>query len=527
MSGLEIAGIVLGAVPVAITALEKYGELARRLGLFSSIRPEHKRCSDRLCYFHVSLKRHLRQLLLPLTNDDLVVEDLLSNPGGKGWTDPTIVARLQERLQRSYEIYVGYIREVERVMRSIHQELALDSRCVQVQAHSEKEKISLSRLRASFATKESRAFQVYRLKFANGESKRNQLFAELDEYCNKMEKLLDSSDRDAELVQKRAALKLVNAVDVAVCNFWPSASKLFHVLAASWNCLCQGEHFGQLRLQHRTTTELDFRIIFKSSASSSWVTRSTRISGLPQHEQGTERRMLESVPIRQVSESRCQLPYIASRGPHRTSQVGLKDCRFLIFRDFDADDTGLEIVTLDQVLGGDAGFRPSRQERYSLALVLASSVLQLLDTPWLPEPLKKTEVVFLADSAGRFHLDQPQVSRSFAQITAGPAESSISQSLDHLGVVLLELCFGDVLENQPHRKNWRAGDNDMERAAFDLMAARDWQREVTAEAGPDYSEAVAWCLGGNRSAPPDRWRQEMLRRVVRPLQRCRDYLSNA
>lgn len=212
---------------------------------------------------------------------------------------------------------------------------------------------------------------------------------------------------------------------------------------------------------------------------------------------------------------------------HCYGYVAGKDCRFLVFKDFDANDTGFETVTLEQVLRRGTGSRPSRQERYSLAFVLASSVLQLLDTPWLPEPLKKTEVVFLADTAGKVHMDQPQVSRSFSEATDSPVKSSFSQSLDHLGVLLLELCFGDVLENQPHRKNWRAGDNDMERAAFDLMAARDWQREVTAEAGPDYSEAVAWCLGGNRSATPDQWRQEMLRRVVRPLQRCRDYLSNA
>lgn len=137
MSGLEIAGLVLGAVPVAITALEKYGEVAKRLGLFNKIRPEHKRCSDRLCYFHVFLKRHLRQLLLPLTTDDLLVEYLLSNPGGKGWTDPTIVARLRERLQGSYELYSDYLREVERVMRDINQELALDSQGTQGQVHSE------------------------------------------------------------------------------------------------------------------------------------------------------------------------------------------------------------------------------------------------------------------------------------------------------------------------------------------------------------------------------------------------------
>ena len=65
----------------------------------------------------------------------------------------------------------------------------------------------------------------------------------------------------------------------------------------------------------------------------------------------------------------------------------------------------------------------------------------------------------------------------------------------------------------------------MEKAVFDIMAARDWQRHVTEEAGFDYAEAIGWCLGGNRSAPPGRWRQDMLTRVIEPLSRCRDYLA--
>lgn len=137
MSGLEIAGIVLGAVPVAITALEKYGEVERRLGLFNKIRREHKRCSDRLQFSHIVLKRHLRQLLLPLTTDDSLVEELLSNPGGKGWKDPAMVSRLQERLQGSNELYLDYIRGIERVMTDINQELALPPHAAQGQIHSE------------------------------------------------------------------------------------------------------------------------------------------------------------------------------------------------------------------------------------------------------------------------------------------------------------------------------------------------------------------------------------------------------
>lgn len=101
---------------------------------------------------------------------------------------------------------------------------------------------------------------------------------------------------------------------------------------------------------------------------------------------------------------------------------------------------------------------------------------------------------------------------------------NLTESLDQLGILLLELCFGRSLADHPTRKAWPKGANEKERMVFDVMAARDWQCGVNGEAGPDFSEAVAWCLGGNRSALPEVWRQEMLRKVVQPLQRCREYL---
>lgn len=54
------------------------------------------------------------------------------------------------------------------------------------------------------------------------------------------------------------------------------------------------------------------------------------------------------------------------------------------------------------------------------------------------------------------------------------------------------------------------------------MAARDWLSDVAEETGLDYAATVSWYLLGNKIVPADRWRKEMLRKAVKPLQRCLD-----
>ncbi|KAH6661996.1 hypothetical protein EV126DRAFT_447435 [Verticillium dahliae] len=142
--------------------------------------------------------------------------------------------------------------------------------------------------------------------------------------------------------------------------------------------------------------------------------------------------------------------------------------------------------------------RPNRRQRYVLSLNLASSFVQLLETQWWPVSLKKDDIVFFREPEQRdvLQLDQPHVSQHFIGSRAKGVEGvhaaslELSRSLDQLGIILLELCFGDVLEEQSCRKMW--------------------PREVIEEAGSEYADAVGWCLGGNRSAPcgRDEWRQE-------------------
>ncbi|KAK0709991.1 hypothetical protein B0T26DRAFT_755112 [Lasiosphaeria miniovina] len=596
MSGFEVAGLVLGAFPIAITALDKYREIATRLGVFFKIQLEYKRWRDDLEFHQLVFTRHLRQLLLPLVADDDKIAELLSAPGGDSWRDDAIAKLLQKRLRDSYELYFEYIKGIKRVMADINQELAVDSAAIQDGIKTSKSAAGASRPK-TIMSREKLVFQLYRLKFSNNEAVRRRLFGELQEYNNKLEKLLDSSDEDTRLTQQRTAVGQLTAIDTAICNFWIQARTLFRALALAWVCSCQ-HHGARLLLQHRTTKQHEFQVIFTATRLSSpsrlelYQTRISQDSGTAEASERENVTMLEhqnmnltvskpdhrrSRPTKsafraklntttsatcvellrpppsvtltraQTSPSLRMAPPISSlctsldriEGSY-CGYVVSDDCRYYVHTISRRSASEVRSLSLDQILRGEVDPVPSRSQRYGLSLTMASSFLQLLDSPWLPATsFHTTDVHFLGDARkpNLFLLDQPHISREFqrshslteGQAAAidlgGGAATSFTDALDHLGIMLLELCFGQILAEQPCRKRWPAGSNDKERAVFDIMAARDWQRLVNEEAGPDYADAVAWCLGGNRSTLPERWRHEMLRKVIEPLQRCRDYLT--
>lgn len=127
MSGFEVVGIVLSAFPLAISALERYRDIADRLGLFCKIRLEYKRWRDDLEFHKLAFEKNLRQLLLPLVVDDEKIDELLLAPGGDCWKEESIAQLFQQRLQESYYLYMQYIQSIREVMDKIHSELAIDS----------------------------------------------------------------------------------------------------------------------------------------------------------------------------------------------------------------------------------------------------------------------------------------------------------------------------------------------------------------------------------------------------------------
>ncbi|MBE3048671.1 hypothetical protein IMZ48_40470 [Candidatus Bathyarchaeota archaeon] len=136
--------------------------------------------------------------------------------------------------------------------------------------------ISLSRIKSSW-TKDGREFQRYKLKFSNSEAARAQLFTQLKDHNDKIEKLLTTADRDAELKQQRVSRTRTADAASGLCSFWVHAARLFKALASAWNCACREQHCARLLLQHRTTKASEFEVLFATPVSERWEVHKTRI----------------------------------------------------------------------------------------------------------------------------------------------------------------------------------------------------------------------------------------------------------
>lgn len=127
MSGLEIAGLVLGAFPIALEVLDKYKEAARRYGFWLRIAAEHQKCDSKLQFQRLLYINNLRHLLLPMAMlDDAGIEQLLRDPGGTAWEKDETTYMLKQRLGSSYELYLRCMLEFKDALSAMNHELALE-----------------------------------------------------------------------------------------------------------------------------------------------------------------------------------------------------------------------------------------------------------------------------------------------------------------------------------------------------------------------------------------------------------------
>ncbi|KAK0616330.1 hypothetical protein B0T14DRAFT_245057 [Immersiella caudata] len=263
MSGIEVAGIVLGTFPVAIWALERYREAARVMGFWYEIRLEYQRSSNELKFHRLSFIRNLKQLLLPIVPDDTQLHRLIGDPGGEAWQDPAIQRALEARLQDSYDIYLEILSEMQRVMSDLNQELAIDNDAAQPKARRNggAKAPTPSRIKQTF-DRSSRSYQAFRVKFSLGEQARTRLFTEFQTYNDRLEKLMASSDVVSELEETRQKQQQQASKPAmsAITKFWGTAEKLYRALFEAWSCSCRDHHCAQLELRHRDLRDNDFQL---------------------------------------------------------------------------------------------------------------------------------------------------------------------------------------------------------------------------------------------------------------------------
>lgn len=127
MSGFEIAGIVLGAFPIALELLDRYREVAKRMGLWRHIGKHHNHCKTKLAIQRLQYSHHLKKLLLPIEDmDKQIIKQLMDNPKGNSWKEGTTADQLRKRLGASYGPYISIMEMFDESLTNIRDQLALD-----------------------------------------------------------------------------------------------------------------------------------------------------------------------------------------------------------------------------------------------------------------------------------------------------------------------------------------------------------------------------------------------------------------
>ncbi|KAK1774782.1 hypothetical protein QBC45DRAFT_361047 [Copromyces sp. CBS 386.78] len=662
---MEVAGLVFGIIPLAITALEKYGEAADRLGHFYRIRREHKKWRDALSYSELILSSHLAELLVPVMDlDQDHIRKLIGDPHGQlrrdqPWEgkDEMITKVLKDRLQGSYSLYMDMLADTKKIVETITDQLALDYPSVQSKIRSPGATGFFPRVKTLFSS-ENRSFQWYRLKFSfKGSGGRKSLFRELEDCTNKLEKILAVSDRNKKLSsqlssQRSSTSSLGTAAEQALSSFWKHADKLFHALASSWNCRCKA-HTANLLLRDRATYSgyPDFEVLLTRQLDmhppNSWKVRNAKIVAVEQAEKDSDpgnANISGSAPIHAPSH-RDSRPVKSAMGKaggsnvkgKTTMFVGVESSQTLTLLQVKQDDRSKVAVNsimaaqqghhfirslctvlerpsfgLSTVQGGDScyGFflhnqtsyqvyetvhnrhgpinlsgadeLPTmtlqsimdrqllrgieRSSRYGLALAIASSFVQLLNSPWLTTTLSKTNIMFVDDDDDpdadllrwRMHMQRLPVTRPYLQLPSGMCNISMNTNtklppqrqasttppylliqddpFTQLAIIIFELCFGQALRDHPIRRHYDTvapSSHELQSNLYDLNALDALISPFgpfEKEAGVLEAKAVRWCLWGKKTIPQDqwrtgKWRAEMWANVVEPLKQCCNWMN--
>ncbi|KAJ5024205.1 hypothetical protein J3E72DRAFT_387566 [Bipolaris maydis] len=588
MSGLEVAGIVLGAFPLLISGIEHWRDVAKVGGFYWRIRKEYTKCQRDIQFHEIVYKNNLKELLFPLLHDVDEVGKLIANPGGLKWSDKALQKQLERRLKESYQLYLDTMAEMNEIAEELKKELCFGEKNVQDKLSlPETKRRSVNRSpspqQGARPSKISTAkgkmdYEFFRMKFSVGERIRDELFGQLKECNERLEKLLNSSDRVSALQDVApGATKKASELESAFKRISKKSNLLFQALQNAWQCSCQQYHFANLRLEHRTLAEACFEIVFMFIAPSEhgvtpWTEKHIRCGHIPGCSSSQKR--LET--IKSLTPQHQPVPLPTRAGPKLPSTTHCKRVGFAppiptvpkiqvdMFVDHNVqlcrrlgdeecevcmgivshDDEAFHLhpvnqkrnqpengpITLGHVLSRDFQDPFSRRQRYQIALLVASSVAQLQSTPWLRTGLCKEDVIFFPSEERNELLPcgEPFIRQGFVQNHAHL--SSTESSADGcnfyaLGILLLELCFGCRLEDHAVSKRHPPNADAATKHAFDVMAGLKWSRSVSDESGEDYATAVKWCFTGVTDKEKN-WRGEIVRNVIQPLEKCMEHFNN-
>lgn len=104
MAGIEVVGLVLGVLPLCISALEYYEKGLGPVTAMVKYRRELARYRCRLAVQYALYSQTIEYLLTPIIDEDQL-ESMFTQDFGQLWKEPDIAEKLEEHLGSVHEAY--------------------------------------------------------------------------------------------------------------------------------------------------------------------------------------------------------------------------------------------------------------------------------------------------------------------------------------------------------------------------------------------------------------------------------------
>jgi hypothetical protein len=127
MSGLEVVGVVLGALPVAVLTLELYEKGAAASKRYKRHEQELKWVKLQIRTARMEFDSIVSQLLTEAGVEVSNVATMMDDPGGAAWQNTATANLLERRLGSSYDLFVEHVSGMRDSMTDVGSALAWDT----------------------------------------------------------------------------------------------------------------------------------------------------------------------------------------------------------------------------------------------------------------------------------------------------------------------------------------------------------------------------------------------------------------
>jgi hypothetical protein len=319
---MEVAGIVLGAIPLIISAMEYYPkvkELGIRYWRFRRTRQDEL---SRVAFCKELLNLHL-QALLQLNSAQM--ETLSRNPAAGIWVDAGVEDQLKQRLAGSYDVYSGILAIIETQMARVMRAAKVDDEAfknylvsnVANPSDAESLRIRATAFCRKFAIQPRIGIHVL------GHLQREELLKELEASIKRLKELLEAVDGVSQ-GNKIQQVARNYRIPLAMQGYWHRAERIWRLIHEHFLCGCRSKHCARLWLDKSSMVQDSVGLVFLFDKAIPRTAKPWKRFRLEIHRSGS-RCSCENRPTQQRAARRRSpaIPAITVQPPDAESSSGL------------------------------------------------------------------------------------------------------------------------------------------------------------------------------------------------------------